>query len=147
MLLRGEGKDFIGGYKVVSTRRKGNFISQDAGNFIHEDGRGGGTSPLASAIAANERKSEGKSEGGGSAPHLSTHTLSPCTPFSRPPLRPHLLSHPITSEAGTSGSDYQAHTVYAVRAVTDVQVLVLDATDMKWAVDHDYRLETELHKG
>ena len=111
VLLRGEGKDFIGGYKVVSTRRKGNFISQDAGNFIHEDGRGGGTSPLASAIAASERKSEEGGAGG-----------------------------------GAGGGEHQAHTVYAVRAVTDVQVLVLDATDMRWAVDHDYRLETELHK-
>lgn len=35
---------------------------------------------------------------------------------------------------------------FVIQAVSDVEVLELDASVMGWAVEHDYRLESELHR-
>ena len=50
------------------------------------------------------------------------------------------------TRATDSTSRDRQHTRFAVRAVEDVSVAVLSAATMQWAVEHDYRLEVELHR-
>ena len=49
----------------------------------------------------------------------------------------------IEDKEGKSGGQAKARTA-SVQAVTRVTATVLSKSDMQWAVDHDYSLESEI---
>lgn len=117
----------MGRMTSVGMRRKGNFISLDGGDSLYRHLREGGLV---------------KSDGADVTPTPVPH---PASAAGAAVAAAKQSSSSAILKNGTAADEAQAR-AYAVRAVTEVEVLVLAAEDMRWAVDHDYRLESELHR-
>ncbi|KAK3237193.1 hypothetical protein CYMTET_52709, partial [Cymbomonas tetramitiformis] len=131
-----ESEDDSGGYMRMGTRRKGAFVGEMQVNLNEphiKALRGQRDEELKEELSASENGSEG------------TSPKSFPSSFSSDGNNSALKSLSIVNTILRVAREWVGkRRSMSVRAVTQVEAIVLNQAEMQWAVEHDYRLGTEL---